>query len=415
MAFGTEVLAGDGTVCGTVDLGAPLVGIVSTDGVRRARPEDVPHLPAAIPLSRPEPGCRRSGAHRESQAQRRRRSGLAAVGFQHHPRARREQVVRGQRLQRRLRSAQGVRRIGKDQIESLAAKLPERFRHFGPYHPGAVAVLQGRKIVEDHAAGPRVVLDQHGARGAAGEGLERQRARPRVQVEDGEPSILCPSASNRLWRTRSAVGRVPAPGTARSGRRARRRRRSSIVSLVQRRDRRDQPRRGAARTGPAEQFQRFETAERLEPLLRVGAEDRAAGAGGGPRTDRLSRPSRLPRLAARPRSPGRQPFAAPEKRSGRNQLAHGRRGSSSATDSVAVDSAVSPARPRGSRHRPPSGDPHRAGRSAARAQLPGQLRRRPRSAERHDLQSQLHLAHRAGGQRRVARVSWVSAPRATHP
>jgi len=27
MAFGTEVLAGDGTVCGTVDLGAPLVGI----------------------------------------------------------------------------------------------------------------------------------------------------------------------------------------------------------------------------------------------------------------------------------------------------------------------------------------------------------------------------------------------------
>jgi hypothetical protein len=27
MAFGTEILAGDGTVCGTVDLGAPLVGI----------------------------------------------------------------------------------------------------------------------------------------------------------------------------------------------------------------------------------------------------------------------------------------------------------------------------------------------------------------------------------------------------
>jgi len=39
MAFGTEVLAGDGTVCGTVDLGAPLSGSSRRDGVRRARPE----------------------------------------------------------------------------------------------------------------------------------------------------------------------------------------------------------------------------------------------------------------------------------------------------------------------------------------------------------------------------------------
>jgi hypothetical protein len=31
MAFGSEILAADGTVCGTVDLGAPLVG-VGVDG-----------------------------------------------------------------------------------------------------------------------------------------------------------------------------------------------------------------------------------------------------------------------------------------------------------------------------------------------------------------------------------------------
>src|SRR5205823_4650795 len=117
---------------------------------------------------------------------------IAAIHFQDYARTPVEEIVCAQTIEHRLRRAQCVRRIGKDQIELRAAQLLQSLGKLVAHDARALFVLQIGDVSVDDAAGARVALDEDRALRAARERFESKRTGAGVEIEHREPIHALP-------------------------------------------------------------------------------------------------------------------------------------------------------------------------------------------------------------------------------